>query len=272
MAESLVSQAGAGWSQFYQAGTLSWVAPLSVDAAYLDRMARSEWIVRLLELAGLGAPAGQHILEAGCGVGLYALALSRLGFRVAAFDYNPQAVDLAERIRERVGLPAAQVSFTVDNLLAIQAPDSCYDLVFNQAVLEYFCDERELDQALEEMIRVLAPGRKLVLIVQNTRHPLRGIKRMLGWRGFENQPPVRSISAGDLQRRLRARGLVQVQVDGIDPWKGLFHGIPVFTRTRAAHTLTYLAHRGLQRLVPLPRAIRSRLAVQFIVAGQKPTA
>lgn len=119
------------------------------------------------------------------------------------------------------------------------------------------------------MVRVLKPGGRIVVIVQNTLHPLRSLNSKLGWQGFTQQPTVRPISATDLRQRFERLGLLDIQIDGIEPWKGVFHGIPVLTSTRTAHNLTYLVYRALGRLVPLPRSMRSRLAVQFIVAGSK---
>lgn len=96
-------------------------------------------------MAQVGRPHETTVLEAGCGVGLYALSLARLGYWVTAFDYNEGAIRHAEAIRNRVGLSTDQVHFFVDNLLAMRAADDSFDLVFNQAVLEYFCDDAELE-------------------------------------------------------------------------------------------------------------------------------
>ena len=264
------SLAGEGWRSFYESGCLSWVDPSEVDRDYIGRLAAGAIVAKLLDLAGHPGPSGTRVLEAGCGAGLYALALASVGYHVDAFDFNERAVEIARQLAAASAIPESLASFQPGNILSITSAADAYDLVFNQAVVEYFVADDEYETALSELIRVLKPGGSLVLVVQNTGHALWPLKRLLGWRGYEGQPPVRRLAAAGLARDLRRLGLTDVRTDGVEPWKGLFWGIPACARGRPLHQPSYLVHRTLAKAVPLPALVRSRLAVQFVVAGRKP--
>lgn len=263
------SHAGEGWREFYETGSLIWVDPDTVDGSYIQKLAAGDEVRLLLGLAGRPVPASARVLEAGCGVGLYGLALASLGYRVDAFDFSARAVEIARGVAARCGVSGSLVRIEQGNLLSIAADSGVYDLVFNQAVMEYFVDDDEYRTALSEMARVLKPGGYLVLIVQNTGHPLWPLKRLLGWRGYEGQPPVRRLTAAGMARDFRRLGLTEVRTDGVEPWKGLFWGIPACSRGGPLHQVSYVVHRALRRLVPLPAPVRARLAVQCVVAGRK---
>ncbi len=63
-------------------------AEVGFSNAYVDRPSI---------LALLGDVAGQHVLDAACGPGLYAGELVRRGAQVSAFDHSPQMVRLARQ-------------------------------------------------------------------------------------------------------------------------------------------------------------------------------
>lgn len=119
--------------------------------AYCDRPA-------CLEL--LGEVAGQRILDAACGPGLYAEELMRRGARVSGFDNSPGMVRLA---RERVPQADFRVHDAGDPLEWL--PDGAVDAVLFALALEYL-DDRVA--ALKELHRVLRPWGVLVL---SRQHP-----------------------------------------------------------------------------------------------------
>ena len=45
-----------------------------------------------------GAGAGSHVLDAGCGVGRYALGLARRGYVVEGVDLSPLLIEEAQRV------------------------------------------------------------------------------------------------------------------------------------------------------------------------------
>lgn len=260
------------WKTFYQKPTLSWLDPKKVTADYIKRWSQSEWITRLMQAAQLKPNKKIRILEAGCGTGVYALAFSMLGFSVDAFDYNEEAIAIALELQKKLNKQGCHlaVNFYKGNILAIQTQSETYDLVFNQAVLEYFCDDQERQLALEEMVRVTKPGGKTAIIVQHTGHPFRHYWEKIGWPGYIDQPPVMQYTTQKLKKELWDAGLNNVRTDGIYPWKALFFWPKWYQKWKWANEFVYLLGQGLSRFCPLPKAIRAHFATQILAVGTKP--
>jgi SAM-dependent methyltransferase len=105
-------------------------------------------------LSLLGNVAGQRVLDAACGPGLYAEELVRRGADVIGFDQSPRMVELC---RDRVGQGDFRVHDLADPITWL--PDSSVDLVLFALAIEYV-DDRVA--ALRELRRVLRPGGALV--------------------------------------------------------------------------------------------------------------
>ena len=212
------SEAGELWKPFYQNQKLSWCEPEKITLGYLNRWMKSEWITRLLWYAMLKPNA--KILEAVCGTGLYATTMEFKGFSVEAFDYNEEALDIDENFLAKMKkeIPTAAVHFFKSNILKTDLPANEYDFVFNQAVLEYFCDDTERKSAIREMVRMTKPGGRVAVIVQHTDHPMLKIWTAMGWPGYINQPPVISWSPEKLRRELLNAGLMEIKISGLQPW------------------------------------------------------
>jgi SAM-dependent methyltransferase len=266
----IASDAGEAWRQYYQKGSL-WCDPDTITAEYIVRWTKSEWITRILKSTGVSANSRTRVLEAGCGTGLYAVALGVMGFSVDAFDYNNDAIAMGEQLLEKVRCAGyeAHVTFHQDDLLNIHSADETYDLVFNQAVLEYFCDEDQRTRAWQQMTRVTKTGGWVAAIVQHTAHPFRKSWSLLGWPGYVDQPPVTDYSPEILKRDLRAAGLARVRIDGVYPWKAFFYWPRWYQTNRWTHEFIYLVGQGLNRLVPMPSVLRSQLATQILGVGCK---
>jgi SAM-dependent methyltransferase len=269
----MTSQPGQAWRSYYQSGPPNWLDPEHATIDFLAEWARGEWIARLLDAAGQRAWAGRRVLEAGCGTGIYSIALAWRGCAVDAFDYNAESLDIARylvRKAERSG-HSLPIGLYQGDLLNIPAAANSYDLVFNQAVLEYFADS-EREAALREMARVTKPNGRVVAIVQHTDHPFQAIWQRQGWQGYTNQPAVIAYTPRRLARDLAAAGLGDVYLDGIRPWKAFFFHAAWFERRASTAHMAYLGHRLLERRVTLPRVIRRQLGVQLVGAGTKHSA
>lgn len=114
--------------------------------AYIDRPAC---------LGLLGDVAGQHVLDAACGPGIYAEELTRRGAKVSAFDQSPAMVEIT---RSRTTDVDVRVHDSADSLDWL--PDDSVDAVLLALALEYV-DDRVA--ALRELHRVLRPWGALVL-------------------------------------------------------------------------------------------------------------
>lgn len=266
------SKAGEAWAQYYQAETLSWHDPAAHTAESVARFAQSEWIQKMLKAARLTPAPGVKILEAGCGTAYYSLALASLGFEVEAFDYNPGALRFASELetKTRQTYPDLKIKIGTGNLLNIESESNQYDLVFNQAVMEYFCDAEERKQALSEMIRATKPGGWIALITQHTAHPFRRYWERRGWRGYDNQPPVLRQTPRDSAQELQSYGLTDIFIDGVYPWKAFFFYPQNFMKYKWSKNAVYYLGRVLERVGYLPRPLRAKLALQYLVMGRKP--
>ncbi len=268
---SSMSLAGERWSAFYQSKELSWFDPGKTDRTTLERFSKSEWITRMLDHTKIKPSGGVKILEAGCGTGTYAVTLALLGFKVDAFDYNEKAVAIADQLIKKIQIDSPLLAPRIyhGNLLNIQAPSNTYDFVFNQAVLEYFCDENERAKAIQEMIRVSKPGGWVGVIVQHTAHPFRPLWKYLGWPGYTNQPPVIDYSPLKLKEDFERAGMTDIRGDGIYPWNAFFWWPKWYQKWKWSENLVYLIGRGLGRFFPLPLYLRAKLSMQILVMGRK---
>ena len=161
---------------------------------------------RRLEMI-LRAAAGREnrrVLENGCGVGMYVEKLAAAGGEVTGLEYD------FERAAEAKGRGGAIVNAAGESL---PFPNARFDLILSHEVLEHVRDDRA---AVQEMVRALKPGGRIVIFCPNRGYPFE--THGIYWRGkyyFGNKlfvnylprpwrdklaPHVRVYSAGDLQR------------------------------------------------------------------------
>lgn len=171
---------------------------------------------------------GDRLLDIGCGDGAYTSQLASAFSLVDAIDIQAEPLALfAERID---GSPAAQ-RITIGEMSAtkLDYPDDTFDLVTAIEVLEHV---DELDQALQEIRRVLKPGGRFALTTPNRWFPFethgflyRGRRYpparapFLTWIGplHHRLADARTFTAAELRRRLAAAGLSTRSVDYIMP-------------------------------------------------------
>ncbi len=266
------SGTGDAWRSFYQSGDLTWYKAGSITSDYLIRHAASEWIHLMSGYTDLKPSHGTRVLEAGCGTAMFGLSLAILGFSVDAFDYNDEALVLARdlQVTARSAKPDLQIRLTRGDLISVESESNVYDLVFNQAVLDYFCEPEERAHVLAEMVRVARPGGWVAVIVQHTGHPFRRVWERLGWRGYDHQPPTAIQTPARMASEFEQAGLESIIVDGIYPWKAFFFYPPWYRLWKWSENLVYLFGQFLNRLVPMPRVLRRTLALQILVMGRKP--
>jgi SAM-dependent methyltransferase len=117
----------------------------------------------------LGDVAGQRVLDAGCGPGLYAGELVSRGASVVGLDQSPEMVRLARR---RVGAAEFRVQDLAEPLG--WADDASFDLAVMALVIHHVDDRVG---ALREICRVLRPRGRLVI---STHHPVADWRRRGG--------------------------------------------------------------------------------------------
>lgn len=111
-------------------------------------------------MARLQPELGQVLLDAGCGTGMYGLALScEGGMRVYAVDLDEERINRLKSVEHM--LPCA-INFSVMSLTDLDFADQSFDRILCVEVLEHVPDDR---RAVVELARVARPGARLVLSV-----------------------------------------------------------------------------------------------------------
>lgn len=152
-----------------------------------------------------------RILEDGCGLGAYLLRLQSEALLALGMEIELERCFEAHR---RGGVVACGAG---ENL---PFPAAFFDLALSHEVLEHVQNDRF---AVEEIVRVLRPGGRLVLFVPNQGYPFE--THGIYWRGryrFGNIPLVNY-----LPRRWRNRLAPHVRVYSRRDLELLFKGLPV---------------------------------------------
>jgi SAM-dependent methyltransferase len=123
----------------------------------LDRFRAGEDVLHEIEAAELGDIAGKRVLHLQCHIGRDTLCLARRGALVTGLDFSSEALDVARRLAEEIGLRAQFVQGTVD-----QAPlltPGPFDLVFT--TWGTICWLPDIRVWAKVIASVLAPGGEL---------------------------------------------------------------------------------------------------------------
>ncbi|MCA9860425.1 MAG: class I SAM-dependent methyltransferase [Thermomicrobiales bacterium] len=165
----------------------------SANATGPDRKAEIDFVVETLSL-----PAGVRILDAGCGVGHFAIALAEHGFQVDAVDLSPAMI---ERSRVNAATAGVSIAFSVGDLASLSAPDAAYGAIVSRVALQF---SPHLSTALDEFERVLTPSGKMWLAVPGALSPV----YRHSWRRFLDDEPddMNYVVPWELIHLLEARG------------------------------------------------------------------
>jgi SAM-dependent methyltransferase len=127
------------------------------------RAFQEETLDHLLEL--IRAAPGSRFLDAGCGTGYNAIQLAKAGHHVIAVDFSEEVLARArENVRE-AGVQA-RVELQRESLLELGFPDAGAEHVVCWGVLMHI---PEIETAISELVRVLAPGGTLIVCEGNVR-------------------------------------------------------------------------------------------------------
>jgi len=175
---------------------------------------RLEMIVR-----AAGERIRGHILEDGCGVGMYVEHLSPFGGEVIGLEYDFERAAEAGRNSHHIINAAGE---------SLPLPASTFDLILSHEVIEHVRDDRA---AICEMIRILRspdpasgkPGGRVILFCPNRGYPFE--THGIYWKGkyhFGNK-----LFVNYLPRAVRDRLAPHVRVYSRRDLEKLFESLPV---------------------------------------------
>ncbi|MBI5236339.1 MAG: class I SAM-dependent methyltransferase [Deltaproteobacteria bacterium] len=162
----------------------------------------------VFSFAALGLRQGQRALDAGCGTGIYALALAQKGFSVTAIDSSSEMLGLAA---SKATAQHVNVEFVEASAQRLPFRDNEFDLVISIGVL-CFVNATESPIALKEMRRVLKPGHRLVVGTLNSWSPWAFLRRLKGLFKDTVYSQAEFTSPPELKGSFLAAGFEDVEV------------------------------------------------------------
>jgi len=165
------------------------------EPSYVWRAGQERRLRLILEAAGVTASGA--ILDDGCGVGVYLERLAPRARSACGVEFDRErAVEAGRRVALAGPGRGAVVQARAERL---PYGPAAFDLVLSHEVIEHVPDDR---LAVEEIVRVLRPGGRLVLFAPNRGYPFE--THGVFWRGryrFGNIPLVNYLPDA-LRRRL----------------------------------------------------------------------
>jgi 2-polyprenyl-3-methyl-5-hydroxy-6-metoxy-1,4-benzoquinol methylase len=148
----------------------------------------------------LGNLAGRTLLDVGCGDGVNAVLLARLGARVTGLDVSPGALEVARRRAEVNGV-ADRVTLVCAPIEEADLPEAGFDIVWGDGILHHVLDD--LERVVRRLVGWARPDGVVVFAEPINLNPtLRRLRRLVPVR-TEATPGERPMvrSELDLVRR-----------------------------------------------------------------------
>jgi 2-polyprenyl-6-hydroxyphenyl methylase/3-demethylubiquinone-9 3-methyltransferase len=167
--------------------------------------------------------AGLSLLDIGCGGGLMAEPMARLGFAVTAIDAAAKNIAVARRHAEQMGLA---IDYRAEPVEALADSGQTFDVVLALEVVEHVAD---LDGFLAAAAAKLKPGGLMVLSTLNRTAKafalaIVGVEYVLGWLPRGTHSWERFMRPSEASRALRRAGLSIEDLTGVvyDPLRDRF--------------------------------------------------
>ncbi|MCX7016437.1 MAG: methyltransferase domain-containing protein [Candidatus Sumerlaeota bacterium] len=187
-------------------------------------------------------------------------AIESRGWRPVGMDIGRP---IAARARERLSTAAGEPPIAQADARRLAFQDECLDAIFSNSTLDHFRTDPEIDGALAEFHRVLKPGGRLLLTLDNPTNPIIGLRNALPRRLTDRLRLTRFFVGRTLRAREAEARLRQIGFDALEGGT-LMHA----PRALAIPLLRWARAAGLSRLeAALVRVCRSAEAL-----GTLPTA
>lgn len=139
------------------------------DKYYRVIASSSDFYRRFLELHS----PGKRVLEYGCGENSFAVLMSKRGASVSAIDIAEVAIEDSRARALREGVDT--IDFRVMNAEKLEFPSGSFDIICGTAILHHL----ELDTAMREIARTLAPGGVAIFREPLAHNPIINLYRWL---------------------------------------------------------------------------------------------
>jgi 2-polyprenyl-6-hydroxyphenyl methylase / 3-demethylubiquinone-9 3-methyltransferase len=174
--------------------------------------------------AQFGGFDGLRLLDIGCGGGLVAEPMARLGANVVAVDAAPRNIAVAHLHAERMGLA---IDYRCTTAEALAAAGERFDVVLNLEVVEHVADR---DLYLGACAELLKPGGLTIVATLNRTLKafalaIVGAEYVLNWLPRGTHTWDKFVQPHELARSLRRAGLAVIDVQGLsfdplqDEWR-----------------------------------------------------
>ena len=158
--------------------------------AYFDSVDSLRWSENELwtkaKFYDLPGDSNTHLLDAGCGNGVFTRFYARLGFKVTALDLTDRAVQITKKSLELNNLSANIQQGSVE---VLPFDDNFFDYVISNGVIHH---TPETKKAVYEFYRVLKPGGKASIAIYYKNwllcYPFWAFTRSLGSLFFKSIP------------------------------------------------------------------------------------
>ena len=162
--------------------------------------------------ASTGRILKTDLFDEAVGTGLVGFLLERAA-HVSGIDVAPSVVAAAREAHPQLDAVPADVR-------ALPFPDGAFDVVVSTSTLDHFDSEAEIEQALQELSRVLRPGGSLIVSLDNASNPLVALRnalphRLLRRAGLVPYPTGRTCGLNELCRLVERAGLEVEDTDAI---------------------------------------------------------
>ncbi len=207
-------------ARFGEVGEAWWdadgpMAPLHRLSPVRIGWARDALVRQVWREALEGAPlAGLDIIDLGCGAGLFAEPLARLGADVIGVDPSSVAIAVARRHAEETG---ARVTYRAATLEELAAEPSRFDVVSAMEVIEHVAERARFVALAASLIKPggLFLASTLNRTLKSFALAIVGAEYVLRWLPPGTHRWERFVTPAELLAAARAAGLKPVRTEGV---------------------------------------------------------
>ena len=172
--------------------------------------------VRRIGTSGDGRLDGLRVLDIGCGGGILAEPMARLGGQVTGIDATPEAIEAAKTHAATAGLAIDYQCVTAE---ALASSGAAFDLVYASEVIEHVTDRRLFAASIAAM---LAPGGTVVITTINRTLASFALAKVALEYVFRTVPagthdPARFVKPAELRAEFAEAGIMLDDMTGFAP-------------------------------------------------------